>query len=201
MDGMEATRQIRVELPERTQPYIIAMTANAMQGDREACLAAGMDDYVSKPIRVESLVGALSKSRPLDSSLPEQELVVEALSSNGAKLDPDALNNLLDVLGGEFRYMAEVIDSFLEDAPKLLAELKDAVAQGDVDTVRRIAHSMKSNSADFGAGTLNKLCLQLEEQARSSNLDGAAELAEEIAAEYQEVAIKLIEIKTRGSID
>ena len=68
MDGLEATRHIRRELPEARQPRVIAMTANAMQGDREMCLAAGMDDYVSKPIRIEELVEALSKSRPLAAS-------------------------------------------------------------------------------------------------------------------------------------
>ena len=64
MDGLEATRQLSPGLPAAEQPYVIAMTANAMQGDREMCLAAGMDDYVSKPIRIEELVRALSSSRP-----------------------------------------------------------------------------------------------------------------------------------------
>ncbi len=68
MDGLEATRSLRRDLPEIRQPHVIAMTANAMQGDREMCLAAGMDDYVSKPIRIEELVEALSKSRPLAES-------------------------------------------------------------------------------------------------------------------------------------
>jgi CheY-like chemotaxis protein len=65
MDGLEATRQIRKRLPAERQPRIIAMTANAMQGDREACLEAGMDDYISKPIRVDELVGVLEKSQVL----------------------------------------------------------------------------------------------------------------------------------------
>jgi CheY-like chemotaxis protein/HPt (histidine-containing phosphotransfer) domain-containing protein len=201
MDGLEATRRVRLELPETTQPYIIAMTANAMQGDREACLAAGMDDYVSKPIRIESLVSALSKGRPLDSSLSAPEPDLEKYPPGNTKLDPNALHNLLEVLGGEFHYLIEVIDSFLEDAPKLLAELDNAVAIGDGDTVRRIAHSLKSNSADFGASTLNKLCSQLEERARSSSLDTAPELAAGIAAEYREVAVQLTELKKVGRID
>jgi CheY-like chemotaxis protein len=79
MDGLEATRTICQEWPRQVRPRIIAMTANAMQEDREACLAAGMDDYVSKPIRVEELVGALGKCWPLASA-------AYALSSDG---DPD----------------------------------------------------------------------------------------------------------------
>ncbi len=68
MDGLEATRRIRSGLPEERQPQVIAMTANAMHGDREICLEAGMDDYVSKPIRIEVLVDALSRSYPLESN-------------------------------------------------------------------------------------------------------------------------------------
>ncbi len=199
LDGLEATRRIRLELPDKAQPYIIAMTANAMQGDREICLAAGMDDYVSKPIRIESLVSALSKGRPLNSSSPEPAL--EVLSPEKAELNRDALQNLLEVLGGEFHYLVEVIDSFLEDAPKLLAELDNAVSKEDIDTVRRVAHSLKSNSADFGAGALNKLCFQLEERARSGSLEGAPELAAQIESEFQEVAAQLVELIKRGSID
>ena len=78
LDGLETTRRLRRELPDTQQPRVIAMTANAMQGDRERCLAAGMDDYVSKPIRIKTLVDALSKSRPLpDTEIPEVNLVVE----------------------------------------------------------------------------------------------------------------------------
>jgi len=62
LDGLDATREIR-QLTNTTQPHIIAMTANAMEGDREACLAAGMDDYISKPIRVDELIGALQRSQ------------------------------------------------------------------------------------------------------------------------------------------
>jgi CheY-like chemotaxis protein len=201
LDGLEATRRIRLELPENTQPYIIAMTANAMQGDREICLAAGMDEYVSKPIRIESLVSALSKGRPLNSGSSKPEPALEAHAQDVSELDRAAVHNLLEVLGGEFRYLVEVIDSFLEDGPKLLAELEDAVSNGDIATVRRLAHSLKSNSADFGAGELNKLCAQLEERARSGSLDGAPELATRIGAHYQGVAAQLVELKKRGSID
>jgi HPt (histidine-containing phosphotransfer) domain-containing protein len=188
------------------------MTANAMQGDREICLAAGMDEYVSKPIRIESLVNALSKSRPLDSTWlepPAQNApasrrappVIDSPTVLETELDRRALNNLLEVVGGEFSYLVEVIDSFLEDAPKLLAELQAAVANGDTGETRRIAHSLKSNGADFGAQELSKLCAQLEERARSGSLDGAPELAARIAAEYKYVAAQLKEIKSNGSIN
>lgn len=201
LDGLEATQRIRHELPESTQPYIIAMTANAMQGDREACLAAGMNDYVSKPIRIEALVNAMSKAGTIHSPIIESTPSNMDLTSEAIELDPVALEKLLDVLGGEFRYMVEMIDSFLQDAPLMLDEMDQALAKNDTRTVHRLAHSLKSNSADFGAVVLNKLCAQLEEKARSGNLDGAPELAEKIAIEFRSVSAQLFAVKTSGSLD
>ena len=172
MDGLEATRHLRQELLEVQQPYVIAMTANAMEGDRELCLAAGMDDYVSKPIRVEELVRALSASRPqpTDDNMqhedswtlsrstensPEEILPISTppnpTSTGSEVLDLDVLENLLTALGGEFSNLVLLIDSFLEDAPHLLAELDQFIKSGDAGGVRRIAHGLKSNGADFGA--------------------------------------------------
>ncbi len=213
MDGLEATRHIRRQWPGEQGPHIIAMTANAMEGDREACLAAGMNDYVSKPIRVEALVEALSRSRPLDADQAgeEQPELIGAgaggevsdlgysegkagapasppLSSPGpvpeaVVLDSTALENLLEVIGGEFDYLVELIDSFLEEAPQLLAELNQFIAEGDAAGVRRVGHSLKSNGADFGATTFSDLCKELEKMGKSGALDGAAELAAQVMTE------------------
>jgi len=229
MDGLEATRSLRRELPEMRQPRVIAMTANAMQGDREMCLAAGMDDYVSKPIRLEELVEALSKSHPLadhreaeappslargleqagpgpqpfdgrggeTSPVPSD---APRLALDAAVLDPTALENLLSMLGGEFVYLEELIDSFLEDAPLLLAELNQSVKCGDSAGVRRVAHSLKSNSADFGATALSSLCKELEMMGKSGAIDGATDLAVRIVAEYRKVAVALEAVRREGRI-
>jgi signal transduction histidine kinase/CheY-like chemotaxis protein/HPt (histidine-containing phosphotransfer) domain-containing protein len=229
MDGLEATRSLRRSLPGMRQPHVIAMTANVMQGDRERCLAAGMDDYVSKPIRVEELVKALSRSRPLAASLeegagtpPSGELAQggttpdfgekrpEALpsapegsresASEMAVLDPVALENLMSVLGGEFGFLVELIDSFLEDAPQLLAELDHNLRKDDSSGVNRVAHSLKSNGADFGATTFALLCKDLEMVGRSGTLNGAANMAAQIVDEYGRVERALTAIRDEGRI-
>jgi CheY-like chemotaxis protein len=223
MDGLDTTRQIRRNWPESEQPRVVAMTANAMQGDRDMCLAAGMDDYVSKPIRIEELVAALSKSRPLETgwdgpgmggTLPEptswrldegrgKEVLpspARAPVSVAAALDLAALKNLLSVVGGEFSYLEELIDSFLEDAPRLLAELKQFVKDEDAAGVRRVAHSLKSNGADFGATTFSDLCKELEMVGKSGSLERAADLADRIAAEYEGVEAALAALRREGGV-
>jgi CheY-like chemotaxis protein/HPt (histidine-containing phosphotransfer) domain-containing protein len=244
MDGLEATRHIRRELPDARQPRVIAMTANAMQGDREMCLAAGMDDYVSKPIRIEELVNALSRSRPLEAHQAAEELIVDgadedkglseslepgqadmpaveashkatggeaesplslssaaaASSPDPAVLDSSALEDLLAMLGGEFEYLVELIDSFLEDAPQLLAELEQSVESGDAAAVRRVAHSLKSNGADFGAATFSNLCKELEMIGKAGTIDGAGELTAQIVAEYGKVEAALAAVRREGKL-
>ncbi len=225
MDGLEATRRLRRELPVERQPRVIAMTANAMQGDREMCLAAGMNDYVSKPIRIEVLVEALSKSRPLvedqesdagqgqeqagtgtgsggragEQTSPVQATALDT-APEAALLDLAAMENLLSMLGGEFEYLVELIDSFLEDAPQLLAELDEFVERGDSEGVGRIAHSLKSNGADFGATTFSNLCKDLEITSKSGTLNGVSGLAAQIVAEYGKVEAALATVRREGSI-
>ena len=97
------------------RPRIVAMTANAMQGDREQCLAAGMDDYVTKPIRVDALVEALQATPPRASRSPEA-----AMSTS--LIDPDVFAELQDSAGADF--VAELVQTFSEEAPLMLAELR-----------------------------------------------------------------------------
>jgi signal transduction histidine kinase/DNA-binding response OmpR family regulator/HPt (histidine-containing phosphotransfer) domain-containing protein len=217
LDGLEATRRIRREMPKNRQPQVIAMTANAMQGDREQSLAAGMDDYVSKPIRIDALVTALSKSRPINhvadlEAGPDftnatikgevQDTVPDAVHNQPETevLDKTALLNLLDIVGGKFEYLKELIDSFLEDAPQLLTELDTYIAEGDATGIRRIAHSLKSNGADFGAIKFSSLCKELEAIGKSGDLAGAADFAEKIVAEYQQVKHALSAVLQAGEV-
>ena len=104
------------------------------------------------------------------------------------------------MLGGEFRFLAELIDSFLEDAPQLLAQLDQFVAAQNAEGTRRIAHSLKSNAADFGAVLLSNLCKELEMNAKSGVLDGAADLSAQIRIEYGRVEDALRSVRQDGRI-
>jgi CheY-like chemotaxis protein len=176
LDGLDASRRICERWPAEIRPRIIAMTANAMPEDREACFAAGMDDYVAKPIRPNELGDALSRARPLG------ETPTASAEGAGATLDASAVESLRE-LGGE-EFLAEVIDTFLSDAPALVAALRTTYEEGDTEGLRRTAHTLKSNGQTFGAGRFSELCQELELRARSDELDGTTELVDRIEREY-----------------
>ena len=143
MDGLEASRQINARWQPPERPRIIAMTANAMQGDREMCLAAGMDDYLTKPIRVERLVEALNqRARP------------QGPMMTAPTIDRATFDALKATTGADFAL--ELVDTFLQEAPGMLDALRDGLAAQDADKFRRAAHSLKSNSNTFGALALGR---------------------------------------------
>ena len=192
LDGLEATRRIRQLPADSDQPFIVAMTANAMAGDREMCLAAGMDDYVSKPIRVEALVEALERGAAAAAIEPARPEPVAAAGSD--LLDPAALDNLRAVVGGDDDFLVELIHTFLDDAPGLLGDLRAALAAGDAVEVRRFAHSLKSNGAEFGASAFSESCDQLEELSKAGRLDGAEALVAQIERQFDQVRGALLEL-------
>ena len=179
MDGMEATRRIIADHPEQTRPRIIAVTANAMDGDRERFIEAGMCDYVSKPIRVDALVKALQACS--DAKMKETEKMSDATH---ATFDPTALDALLDTIGGDREALGELIESFLEEGPDLIAKIEDAVRNGDAEGLRQAAHTMKSSAADFGALELSHLCREIEAKGREGDVIGAAALSESAAVSF-----------------
>ncbi len=115
-----------------------------------------------------------------------------------AILDPTALDNLLATVGGDEAFLAEMIDTFLDDAPKLLAAMHHAVDDANAGELRRAAHTLKSNSANFGAMNLSKLCKELEEIVKSGALDGAAEGIARMEAEYAQVKRALETARSTG---
>jgi signal transduction histidine kinase/CheY-like chemotaxis protein len=198
MDGFAATAAIRRQEQEAGRPRtlpIIAITANALQGDREACLAAGMDDYLSKPFTQAELAGVIGRwiALPLSSSVHHDELLptlpVEAREViQRDVINARALENIraLSQQGGD-ALVQKVIAAYVGDAPQHLRTLRQAVGGQDADTVRRVAHSLKSASANVGAETLARLCKDLELMGRNASVGGAVTLLTDMEEEFQAV--------------
>jgi signal transduction histidine kinase/DNA-binding response OmpR family regulator len=199
MDGFEASREITRRWPADRRPRIVAMTANALQGDRELCLAAGMDDYMSKPIHVEELVAALERgtARGEPARTPTaggaSPARTAADKSAAPALDRATLEQLRVTMGDGF--LDELLPTFLDDARELVSTMRRALGAQDVDAFRRAAHSLKSNAASFGAVTLSNLAKDLEALAKSGSLDGAAPRLERLSGECERVVRALREIE------
>jgi CheY-like chemotaxis protein len=193
MDGLEATRRVRQLLPSElaveAQPHIIAMTANALKEDCDFCLAAGMDDYLSKPIQPEELVSALNRCRPHRPPSP-RELTPRPGSAaleprSAAVLDPKALQRLRAGLGKQAdRMLPGLIDRFYQDAGRLLGQARQASEQRQAEELRRAAHSLKSTSATFGAMALSAAAQELEYLARDGKLAEAVEQIARVETEF-----------------
>ena len=191
MDGLEATRQVIARWGD-ARPRIIAMTADAMQGDREKCIEAGMDDYVTKPIRTPTLVAAIQATQRRDGSHAPDEVEGESPSPSGSAVDREALNRLAQSMGDDDpSFIAELLNEFATEAPAMIAALNDAVSEGNAPDAHRIAHTLKSNAATFGASPLSDLARTLEGQAKDGNLDKAEGLLRRIQGEYERVRSEL----------
>jgi signal transduction histidine kinase/ligand-binding sensor domain-containing protein/CheY-like chemotaxis protein len=187
VDGLEAARRIAEEWPDAERPRIIAMTANALRGDREACLAAGMDDYLSKPFHFSDLRDAILRTgRP--APLP----AVEPPPPEPPSLDPASLDRLCALEAATGREIVRLcVDSFLTETPRRLAEMRQALASGDGAALAFAAHSLKGSSAQLGALRLAGLCRDLESGGGDDLAPGRVilgETLEEIDRELARVA-------------
>lgn len=197
MDGIEATRLIRSRLASSLQPFIIAMTANAMPRDREQCLGAGMDGYISKPVDVKELIEALSKCKAgpaaLIPLLPDPSAwAAHSSTSSTVELDSEAIKRLKATLGKRAsEILPKLIGDFLKNGPELQARAREFLNEGQAEALRRVAHTLKSNSATFGATLLSDLCLSLESHAKMGRLDHALDLLDKIHAEWEKVKLAI----------
>ncbi|HYU32085.1 MAG TPA: ATP-binding protein, partial [Thermoanaerobaculia bacterium] len=187
MDGLEATRRIRAELPREQQPRILAMTANALREHREACFAAGMDGFLSKPILLPDLRTALLRTSGERERSPAGE--TSAGGTGAPMLDPARLCELrqLEAMTGQ-SLVRELLDDFLTGAPREMERLRDALDGGDFPRLAFIAHSLKGTSAQVGALRLATLSTELERRSRTATLDGAACVLAEMETEVRRLA-------------
>jgi CheY-like chemotaxis protein len=209
MDGYEATAEIRKrEEGARVRTPIIAMTANAMRGDREKALEAGMDDYVPKPVKSEELGAVLERwISPQGSSKPDTLATAmagaDSTASNeeAAFLDEGVLATLrgLQEEGGP-DILKKLTELFLEDAPHQIAALREAVQAGETQAVGRIAHTLKGSSGSMGATRMAAVCSELEEVGTSGDSYRAPELLKRLEEEFRRVRAAL-EAKISKSVE
>ena len=184
LDGLEATRRLReIELTSKTcdPVYIIAMTANTQEDDRAACLEAGMDDFITKPVQLEELQSALNKSLGIDP--------IHALKNDNIPL---LIESQLEQLRGNGQEDAfkEIVSMYLAQTHEQLNQLKSAVTEKKFKTISVIAHQIKGSSANLGAAQLSDACSHLEESARAKNLNETIALMEKIQGTFSRTEVQ-----------
>jgi len=208
LDGYQATRRWRAHEADTGAPRqpIVAMTANAMAGDRERCLQAGMDDYLSKPVNRASLQACLQRwqgdaaalpwpAQPAEARAPDMQFAALPTSvmpdsddSPLPVLDGSVLDELVEVIGAQ---TAHIIGVFLDDTPALISQLQDASVAADLDQLRALAHSLKSASANVGALALSAASRRIEHDARAGTLERPAVAVALLIAEFARARIAL----------
>jgi CheY-like chemotaxis protein len=191
MDGFKATAFIRQREGLSHRTPIIALTASVTAEDRQRCLAAGMDDYLSKPVPREALASTLRKWIATPGTPPP----VEAPSTPSALPASHPLR-VLEAHAGP-RALAEVIDVFLQTIPRRLDDLRQAHTRADVDSIRALAHSLKGASAQIGARGMADLCVQIEAVVRGGEVSALGVLLTELEADYAVVSASLREERRR----
>jgi CheY-like chemotaxis protein/HPt (histidine-containing phosphotransfer) domain-containing protein len=178
LDGYATTAEIRKREAGTKHTWIIAMTANALPVDREICLEAGMDDYVSKPVTSAALAEALARC-PLNSEPTMSSVDLTGLFESG----------LQDIL-------PQIIETFLDTSTQTVQKAKHALAALDADELYQCAHSLKGSAANLGANGLIDLCGQLEARCRSGSLESAPSLLRSIEKRLAQVREDLSEYTT-----
>jgi CheY-like chemotaxis protein/HPt (histidine-containing phosphotransfer) domain-containing protein len=195
MDGYSAAREIRRIEKEQPQLFkssppvrIVAMTANALDGDRADCLAAGMDAYLAKPVQIEELAAVLERHAPANGTgitvppVPDEHVE--------DRLDYTVINGLRALREpGQADPLTELVDLFLIDAPERLHRIQHGWHGGDLKAVQHAAHSLKGSASNLGVQRLARLAAQLEKEAKAGALQQpesqVAALVAELAAVTQ----------------
>jgi CheY-like chemotaxis protein len=200
MDGYEAARRIRARWAanEADRPSMVAMTGNAMQGDRERCLEAGMDGHVSKPIRAHEMYAAIDElmshrieAAPLE-PIPPGEAVIRVdpgkplpspAAGNGQRPLDINWEEALVCTGGDRDLMQTMIEVFLQESPRMLDEARSAAAAKDSPRLRRAGHSLKGSCGYFAVPEAYEAALHVEWLAEGGDLARASKALDQLSAE------------------
>ncbi len=207
MDGLEAAREICQRWQPEKRPCIIAMTGNALMGDREKCLAAGMDDYITKPVRVGEIQEAIEHWGPLRSKKADTAFLSRQRQASATQEAPAAEADLLDAsVIAELRGMApadgvpmldELVELFLKQGPEQFKEIGSSIS--DPAKLAFHAHSLRSMSLNLGARRVVTLCEQLEQSSRANSLENAPEVLRKLEEALKQTCEKLAPLRNSPS--
>jgi CheY-like chemotaxis protein/HPt (histidine-containing phosphotransfer) domain-containing protein len=194
MDGLEAARQICKSWSADKRPRIIAMTGNALMGDREKCLQAGMDDYISKPVRISELQSAIERWGPMRTRKSDTSFVSRKPIAPEILLDQGIIAELRDMPPSDgVSMLKELVDLFLEGAPQRITQIGQSL--NDPKKLAFHAHALKSMSLNLGATRIVELAQKLEELGRSGTVTSAPPLLKELETTFTQTRAHLIPLR------
>ncbi len=189
MDGYEATQHLLKEFEKRPRPIIIAMTAFALEGDKEKCIAAGMDDYISKPIMIDDIVTAINKWGR------RKSITAAAIATEEPSLkliDPSALNRLRELNRKvDPQFFSMVINMFLKQAPTLIEEIQHYYHDKELQKMGASAHKLKGSALNLGAALFADTCKKIEVKGRAGDMQGLDLLIEDLIRLHNETSTAL----------
>lgn len=199
MDGLEATKKILEFFSKGTRPHIVALTASAMREDVDRCLAAGMSDFISKPIQIKDLNRILDAAIALDDSSGPPSDEKSQLNTDGSAQKSDASVLDWEVFSENYQGLEDIlvnlIDSFATTEPKVMNEIKEAISQNNANALQLAAHSLKGAVSNFFAHSATLLAWELEEMGKSGKLELAPNTYAKLEAELVRLLQTLVSLK------
>jgi CheY-like chemotaxis protein len=195
MDGYTATRAIREREGTGPRLPVIAMTAAAVEGERERCLAAGMDDFLTKPVDPGALTAVLATwldGAPVTHTAAARSRPSDAVRQAGPNgLDLDRIDELRDLDPGDTSYLDRAIGNFVRNSPTVLTTIREACVSGDVETLKQVSHKLAGGALNLGVTAAGRLAQQVEQAADTGSTEGVAELVDrlDVALEQGRVAV------------
>ncbi|MGC9195635.1 MAG: response regulator [Syntrophobacteraceae bacterium] len=205
LDGLEATRKIRAMQSAMRNVPIIALTAHAIHGDREKCLSAGMNDYITKPVTPQALAGALQKWAPNDGgkNYPARSVLRSGVDTgNGRQEKPSVWNKaeMLDRLMGDADLAKKILEGFIDDIPKQIEILSILIEHKDFERAERQAHSIKGACSIVGAETMQAAAWEIEKAANAQDLAPARAIMTDLQTHLKDFKKEIDARQTQGKV-